>query len=289
MIETILLAAGEMACAIAPGLGGAILSLRHGGRDVLRSCDRAQDVLDAACFPLVPFANRIAYGRLHFADEAARLAIDPEGSPHALHGHGWRRAWMVGEVGPAHAVLNMDSNNERGWPWHYSATQRLALTGDALTLELAITSHEPKRAMPAGLGIHPYFDRPGPVWLTARAGSTWRNDPTGLACEEVASARFAGSPVALDGCEGLDNFFSSPDPRILIERADMIVALEGEGAGFHLYCPPGQPWFCVEPVSHAPNSFGRSQFGRDDILPPLATRRQTYRISVLPPVQGQEQ
>ena len=289
MIETILLTAGEMTCRVAPGLGGAILSLRHGGRDVLRSKDRAQDVLDTACFPLVPFANRIAGGRLHFGDETARLAIDPEGFPHALHGHGWRRAWTVGEVGPAHAVLRMDSENERGWPWRYSATQRLALSPDALSLELTITSHEPARTMPAGLGIHPYFDRRGAVRITATARSTWLNDPTGLACEEVASSRFAGAPVALDSCEGLDNFFSSPDPRILIERAGMIVALEGEGAGFHLYCPPGQPWFCVEPVSHAPNSFGRGQFGRGDIVPPLATRRQTCRISVLPPVQGQEQ
>ena len=51
--------------ALLPENGGAIAALQHDGRDVLRHApEGTADVLAAACFPLVSYANQIANRQL---------------------------------------------------------------------------------------------------------------------------------------------------------------------------------------------------------------------------------
>ena len=59
MIE---LKAGEYFLALEPERGGSIARFGWRGQDLMRpTC--GPSVLDVACFPLVPFSNRIAHGR----------------------------------------------------------------------------------------------------------------------------------------------------------------------------------------------------------------------------------
>lgn len=278
----IVLKNGPMRCVLVPELGGAIAALTHDGQPVLRSAEGFDDVLQTACFPLVPFANRIESGRFTFEGRTVDLAIDPEGAPHALHGHGWRRSWTAEQVGSRSAVLRMDHPVD-DWPWPYRAWQRFELEASSLLVELTIENRDPACAMPAGLGLHPYFPRGPRTLLTAHAAQMWRNDPSGLADRPEPSTLFTGDGIAAEELAGLDNFFVSPDPRLVISGDAMTVTLTAQGAGFHLYCPDGLPFFCAEPVSHAPNSFGRGTMGGVDRLAPFARRSQTYRFAVSGP------
>ena len=63
----IALAAGDWRATLKPERGGAMLTLDWRGRPVFRPTpEDATDILETACFPLVPYANRIADGRFHF-------------------------------------------------------------------------------------------------------------------------------------------------------------------------------------------------------------------------------
>ena len=54
---------------VRPEIGGAIASLRHRGQDVLRMMPAAStNPLDAACFPLAPWCNRIRDARFRFGE-----------------------------------------------------------------------------------------------------------------------------------------------------------------------------------------------------------------------------
>ena len=279
MTEPILLnlAKGNAACQIAPTLGGSITALDLAGVPVMRRA-MGTDPLDTACFPLVPFANRIAHGRFDFGGAARAIAVDQVGAPHAIHGNGWRRAWAVEEVGDDHATLRLDEK-AGDWPWPYGAWQNFTLEADALWVELTIENRHESEAMPAGLGLHPYFPRSPESRITATSSLMWFNDPSGLAQTAQESGLFYGMPVAVDALEGLDNFFVAPDPRITISGPEGSVTISGPGAGFHLYCPGDHDFFCVEPVSHAPNSFGRGEWGPQDILPPGQRRSQSYHFA----------
>jgi aldose 1-epimerase len=270
------LAKGDATAQIAPALGGSIMALDRGGAPVMRR-GTGDDALDTACFPLVPFANRIDHGRMTFGGAERAIAVDHLGAPHAIHGNGWRRAWSVEQASEDHATLRIDE--EAGdWPWPYSAWQSFTLEADGLWVELTIQNRHESEAMPAGFGLHPYFPRSAQSQIAATSTTMWFNDITGLAQTPQDSGLFSGAPVAVEALEGLDNFFVAPDPRIAISGPDGSVTISGPGAGFHLYCPADQDFFCVEPVSHAPNSFGRGEWGEHDILAPGERRSQRYHF-----------
>ena len=271
---------------ILPKLGGALASLCHQGRPVLRSAGPdVADVLHCASFPLVPFANRIGGGQLRFADQMLQLEPDPVAWPHAHHGHGWRAAWNLEDIGPQHLVLSLDhrgddAGSNRGWPWSYRAEQRMVIGPGGLTIDMAVMNMGTHAAMPCGAGIHPYFIRRRSSAIHLQATHIWANHDDGLAKEPVLTNLFQSpNPVLIDDLEGLDNFLPCTGP-VTLFGDDLPLTLDGSNkAGVHLYVPPGEDYFCVEPVSHAPDAFGRGDYSSADILAPGATRHWRWNIS----------
>ncbi|MBC2652388.1 hypothetical protein H7F50_11280 [Novosphingobium flavum] len=284
------LRSGAMTCRLCPALGGAVLALRWGGLDLLRSVDSASNILDAAAFPLVPFANRIGNACFSFRGSDVALRADPAAFPHAHHGEGWRREWWTETAGTDHAVFAYKGGEDWafGWPWRYLARQHVRVTHSLFSLQLEVTNLDPDRPMPLGLGWHPYFPRSAGSALSAQTRGMWVNDPSGLAIRREPTSLFSTAPVPLDLLDRLDNFFVCANPAIGVRCGSLGLLLEGQGAGFHLFAPANETWFCVEPVSHAPNAFGRGEFAETDVIQPGQTKRQGYtlRITDHPTVQG---
>ena len=101
------LRSGESSLVLAPEIGGAIVGWTCGTVPLLRrpSPDAivSGNVRRLACFPLVPYSNRIAYGRFHWDGTDHLIDRNFGDHPHAIHGIGWQRPWEVASVGPASA------------------------------------------------------------------------------------------------------------------------------------------------------------------------------------------
>ena len=94
-----LLRAGEWEADVRPKIGGAIAQLRLRGVDVLRPFPGSSiNPLDASCFPLVPFCNRIAQARFAFGGRDVTMRPNHAPEPHRLHGISWHRPWSLIEV-----------------------------------------------------------------------------------------------------------------------------------------------------------------------------------------------
>jgi len=219
------IAAGSAQLRVSPELGGAITAFTVGGEAVLRLTPEAaldeRDVRRTACYPLIPYSNRIRDARLRFAGREYALARNFGASPHAIHGVGWQRAWRVDEVSAQRARVSLhhdaQGDNAAAWPWPFRATQAFHLAeatrGDstaaavlAVTLTLANTGEE---SFPFGLGWHPFFPKSAATRLALRANFVWRNDATQLPQERIAipeAWRF-DPPRALDAI-ALDNVFT---------------------------------------------------------------------------------
>jgi aldose 1-epimerase len=264
------LRSGESSVVLAPEIGGAIVGWTFGAVPLLRR--PAPDALIAgnvrglACFPLVPFSNRIAHGRFRWGGKEYLLDRNFGDHPHAIHGVGWQRGWTVAAVGSTRATLTLrhDAVGEqaRSWPFAFAAEQRFTLTTNALLVELAVRNLHPSPA-PAGLGLHPYFPRDGAPMLRFDAAQVWLNGANSLPSEPMpvppAWDHSGGQPVggaSLDNCyigwDGVAHIVprASDRPRLRIE-ADALFR--------HLivYTPPGQDFFCVEPVSHMNDAINR--------------------------------
>ncbi len=271
----ITLRADRAVAGIAPGIGGSLTHFhwREGPRkhDWLRPAtlaDLASRMADRlGCFPLVPFSNRIRDGRFGFGGHAVQLPLNQWPEPHAEHGQGWQSAWHVVERAADRLAIEYD-HPAGAWPFPYRARQDFVLSENELQVTLSIENRG-REAMPAGLGLHPYFPRTASCRLVARVDAMWATDaevmPTALTAADPRLCNEAGLPVA---DVALDNAFTGWQRQASIvwpETGARLVLDASPPLGFLVvYSPAGEDFFCVEPVSHCTDAFNLAAQGRDD-------------------------
>jgi len=255
------LSAGTWTLTIAPELGGAITALRRQGEDVLRPApDGAREPFLLASFPMAPYANRIANGRFEAGGERYALVPNHDGQDHPLHGVSWLRPWDVETSDASSATLVHRHSGDATWPWSYRAEQHFALDEAGLSIALTLIN-EHDRPMPASLGFHPYFPASATMALRFEADEVWLHDeqclPSMLAAADSFGDWESGGPV--QGAPFIDNSYVGWTCTTRITRPDGDLLLTGENTPvLHLYTPPGEPFFCMEPATSTPDAFNRS-------------------------------
>ncbi len=242
---------------LSPSIGGAIsnfaLTAEGGSRPILReSHSPLENVLDAACFPLVPFVNRIRGGCFTFCGRQVRLSPNMKGDPNPLHGQGWTSRWRVQSKSASDALIEFD--HEPGeWPWAYCARQEFRLDANALHLQLTCrnSSSEP---MPCGLGFHPYFPCGPQTRIHTQVEHVWTVDedvlPVGR-MPAVGRYSIADDPAC---SRDLDNGYDGWSGRTLLTDPDWPFEIElssPQARFFQLYSPQNGGIFVAEPVTHA--------------------------------------
>jgi aldose 1-epimerase len=254
--ERPVLRAGALELHLRPEIGGSIGSFDRlvdgERRPLMRGTDQAQPhVLEVACFPLVPFCNRIRGGAFECDGRTVQLApnMPPDASP--LHGQGWLSRWSVVSCDAQRARLRY--HHEAGeWPWSYGAEQTFDLDtrGLSVTLTCRNLSGTP---MPCGMGLHPYFPCDAETLLDTQVDCAWMIDEAVLPVERVpAQGRFdlrMRRVCALD----LDNGFGGWEGSAQITWPDGVGLSfsSPDAAYFQLYSPPQGGLFVAEPVQHA--------------------------------------
>jgi aldose 1-epimerase len=245
-----------------PDLGGSIATLRHDGRDILRPTPAtATDPLESACFPLVPYANRIANGRFSFDGRACHLPTNHPGQAHPLHGIGWKSAWTVSGQDEHSATLIHSHNADENWPWTYAAEQHIELSERGLRITLSVENCD-TRPMPAGLGFHPYFPATPETCLQFEAKSVWLADAQMLPTQTAEAAHFAdwSTGETVQRTSLIDNAYADWCGSAHIEAPFGSLELTGENTPLlHVFMPPGADFFCAEPVSDMPDALNRAK------------------------------
>jgi aldose 1-epimerase len=275
---TIELLAGSARVLIAPEVGGSIAAFEWDGQPILRpTSERAiaeAMVRKFACFPLVPFSNRIAGATLHWAGREHALTRYVDTDPHAIHGNGWRRPWSVRRREPARLELELDHDasgaRAREWPFPYRASQRFELVGDrsSITLELALDiENTGEDAFPFGLGWHPYFDRPEGTELGFVSRGVWLTDQTRLPTRfTMVPAAWHFDPPRDIGRTAVDNCFAGWQAPATVRwpARTMSARIGADSACDYLvvFVPSidsgGGSFFAVEPVTHMTDAFNRT-------------------------------
>jgi aldose 1-epimerase len=273
--DVIDLRAGRARLGVAPGIGGSIAYYRWiegtTEQDWLRPTT-PEDLLHGtadrlACFPLVPFSNRVRGGRFAFGGRDIRLPLNQLPQPHAEHGHGWQARWAVVERGDDRLALAYEHPSD-AWPFPYRARQEFVLSPDELHVTLSIENCG-REAMPVGLGLHPYFPRTAHCRLRADVEAMWATDdevmPTSLTGADPRLANGDGLPVS---GTALDNVFTGWRHAATIAWPERRAGLRIDAGApldfLVVYTPPGEDYFCVEPVSHCTDAFNLAGCGRRD-------------------------
>lgn len=266
---------------MSPAVGGSLLGLALDGVDLLRRApDGATDPLAMASFPLVPYANRIADGRFAFEGSDYQLPLNFGDHPHSIHGFGWQGSWTASETGETSAHLIHEHRGEIPWPSAYRAEQRVTLTPLQLSISLFATNIG-DGAMPVGLGFHPYFLADEATTLTFGARGLWLSKPDMLPDVQAPADALGdwSSPAIVRGTSLVDNAYTDWDGSAIVQRGDGIrLTVTATGADWlHVYRPPGEAFFCLEPVSHMPDAISRDGM---PVLAPGETASLSMTIAI---------
>ena len=259
------LQSGRQRLHVLPTLGGALAGWEW-QRDrkwlpLLRPWSADPEKLYAtACFPLLPWSNRITGGGFDFNGKHYPLSPNRAGEPYPIHGDSWRQAWAIVSQADDRMALELDSHRCDGNPYVYRARQVLTLRENALEIELRVTNTG-EETLPYGLGLHPYFLHDAQTRLQFRSRGVWLSGPdripTGFS-RELPSGWDYNRAASLQG--GLiDNCFEGWDGLAMIEDPARGLRLQmhtTDRSGYVLmFRPNGLPYFCLEPVTHPIDAF----------------------------------
>ena len=277
---------------LSPSIGGAISAfewLSEGdAQPILRKCNNPPEkVLDSACFPLVPYVNRIRGGRFAFRGREIRLRPNMAGDPSPLHGQGWLNPWQVENAEGSRVVLNYRHQSGE-WPWAYEARQEFVVDDHGLFARLTCRNIDDE-PMPCGLGFHPYFPCGAETRIDTRVSCAWTIDEHVLPVKKVpAEGRYDLRNRLVCG-QGLDNGFGgwAGQARLSDPAWPYHLRMSSPQAKFfQLYSPPEGGIFVAEPVTHANAALNAPESQWRDlglrILEPGEEMRLDMRIDVVP-------
>jgi aldose 1-epimerase len=259
---------------------------------LLRAATNLHDPLASAGFPMVPFCGRIDHGRFSWAGQGHQLARNFPPEPHAIHGLGWQGDWTVEDITGDSATLCFTHGPQAAddWPFAFEAHQTFVLSDTGLELVMSITSRA-DAPMPAGMGWHPYFPR-GDALLEAPVSAVWAGDAGGIATgtAELDDSNDLRMPRDLSGIT-LDHAFEcgtsthGASARITWPQRDLCLMLSASPglARLVVYVPRDQDFFCVEPLSHAPDAINRDaakSITGLQVLAPGETWEETVRLEL---------
>ena len=282
MIERLILRNERLLAEVAPQVGGGLARLDWLGgarpEPLLRAL--APDVAgmpapgQLACFPLLPWSNRMAPTGFVFEGRRHVPAPNREGEPCPIHGDGWQQGWQVASHSADCVLLTLQ--RLEATPFSYRALLRYTLLGAALVVELEVCNSG-VASLPFGIGLHPWMpDAPG-ARLQARADGVWHSGADKLPLERgaIPDAWRFDAPAALPP-DGVDHVFDGWPGAARIDWPARGVALtiEADMAYFILYAPPGRDFFCFEPVDHPINAHNLPGYPGLTVLAPGATLRR---------------
>jgi aldose 1-epimerase len=249
--ERLDLHAGALRVALRADLGGSIAGLWHRDVPVLQSTEpsRLEDARVAACFPMLPFANRIGHAHFRFKGRDRVLRPNVTGDPHPMHGVGWQRRWTIESHTGQDAVLRLEHAPDADWPYRFEAIEHLNLAPDSLGIQLLLTNtgDEPQ---PAGLGWWLRFPKRSRSRLHADVGERWDTDVNHLPIRRHSQPGIDGDLAHLDFDHAFEGW--SGPARIRDERFSL--QLRAGTRYLVLSSQPQADHFAIAPCTHLPNA-----------------------------------
>jgi aldose 1-epimerase len=259
------LASSQLRLVVRPEIGAAVARFDWIGRaepaPLFRPWDgRSDDPNRHACYPLLPWSNRISGGGIKVGDRFWPLTPNVPGEPYPIHGNGWQRPWSVAERSYARVRLSLDSCEQA--PFDYRAELTYELINATLSISLSV-EHRAATPTPYGLGFHPWLPRTRKTTLRAAATTVWletadhlpagAGEPSDRPLWDFSRQRPLSSAWINNGFSGWDGHATIDWPEL---GASLQIGADPPLSTYVLYSPSADAdFFCFEPVAHPVDAF----------------------------------
>ncbi len=280
VVSSLEIANQQVSLTLSPTLGGSVTSFRfRDGEDIMRPYSSGSgDPRDTACFVMVPLANRVDRGRFEWLRNEYQLSPNMSPNPHYIHGEGWHSdQWQVVSKEQERIAIALEyrPTSPDCWPFAFRAEVSYQLQGAGLLGKLRLVNNAP-HPVPAGMGFHPYFPRHSSSTVLAQVGRVMLVNyedmmPSDIVTEDPLIDRLQKGTL-LESF--MDNTFSLWEGDCIIEQPGQRITMRASQLFSHLHCySPKEDYFCVEPVSQAPNVINYQHSFSDERIISLAPQQ----------------
>ncbi len=228
-----------------------------------------------ACYPLVPWSNRIGHGRFDFGGATFNAPQTRPDEPYPIHGHGWLSEWEVlaAETGSIELYLQHNATD----PFCYEAWLRYQLSGNRLSVTLSVRNLG--QPLPFGLGLHPFLPRTDDVQLQAPAATLWQAGPDCLPTQLTTPTAAWNFDEAHSLDAEINHAFGGWPGRAEIRwpAQGLQLNINADPGYYVLFTPTRQDFFCFEPVDHPVNAHNLPGGAATNGLTVLATGQTLSR------------
>lgn len=239
-------------------------------------------------FPLIPFGNRIPQNHFSFEGRDYHFQANTDDDPLYIHGESWHGLWQIAEQTDDRLVLRF-THDKADAAFIYEAEQSFTLDEAGFSLSMRVTN-KGDRAMPFGLGWHPYFHLTEQTQLQLNAQKMWTQGAGYLPENRVnipddlnfSSMKKIPDHWVNNGFEGWDGTATLVWPE---QNTALTMSADPLFDRFFLYAPHGVPesqsrsdYFCLEPMSHMAGDHCRDGYGGLKILQPSESLSGIIRL-----------
>lgn len=242
-----------------PQHGGRIAQVWFDDRPLLVESSPGIDPLFGwGCYPMVPWAGRLAGGRFQFRRDVVHMPANS--GPNAMHGLGMSHPWQVVASATSSVVARLELNAV-GWPFSAWCEQRIALGPTTIHMEMSV--HSTEREFPAQVGWHPWFCSPETIRVSF--DTMYVRDDAGL----TTTATCPPTAPPWDDCfAGVVN-----SPALTVNGVSIELSSTCRYWVVYTEDPRG---VCIEPQSGIPNAFNSLAESGLDIVGPARVLRHSF-------------
>jgi aldose 1-epimerase len=241
---------------VLPQAGARIHRLVAFGHDVLRTPDdpaqHHREPFFWGGYVMAPWGGRIDARPTPVAGRVVTVPANFRDGT-AIHGQVYDRPWQVTAPGELRITAGGDS-----WPWRYEIHASYALVGRSIRIEQTVLNHD-DAAMPAGVGLHPWFRRP--VDVSIEAGLVYDTNADSPASPQSVSGRWdARAPRKLpDGVDATWARLGTVPVTLTWPTLGIRATMRMSGSQTFVVAatPPELDAVAVEPQTHAPQGLRR--------------------------------
>lgn len=258
---------------------------------VMPDCTQAGTNLAFCNYLLLPYSNRIRHAKFEFEGDSVQLE---NADQHAIHGTFRNQVWQIQEASATRLLASCDSRecDSFNWPWPMQAECDISLDGPRLLCSLKVQNLSDS-STPIGGGWHPYFVRNigahNPRLSVPVTGVYPDTDgdclPTGGPQPIPANLQFRdGAELPTD--QRIDHCFAGLAGPMTIHWPDADIKLtlqSSEHFDHAVLFNPDEPYFALEPVTHANDALNLVKLGVDagmETLLPGQTWQATLEMSL---------
>ena len=252
---------------LSPEMGASVTKFKDkkSGKDIFRPFPKTKKINRKNCyfsgyFLTVPYFGAIHKKTFLYQKKYISLPRTHPLEPDTIHGEGWVNKWKIKKKSKTFVELNFYHNGKTGFPHKYLVLQKFSLLKTSLKIFVQIKNID-SSPFECGIGFHPWFHIGNNSKISSNSFSYIQNAKNNFKRKKLTKNKF----LDLNKYKIDETFLGWNGKSKLELNDDIILEINNKKnvKNLHVYTPPGENFFCIEPVTNVRDSFYLKKYSKE--------------------------